>query len=474
MKSLNKFNISKKRENSYNSIKPMATPLTKRVKKNSSLLNFLKDFSYVVEISCKICSRLRLTPSTQFLALFLAKNYLSYSTSEIKNLDSKQHASIVVHSSILIAAKMRERDVFCPLIPDILVAGGKILNLRFLEFQVEETEIKKMEIKICQFFDWSVSMMTFYDYIEEFLCRGVIHYKDTVKVPKSFTASPIRQNVFKNKEEQFKSPPTNKKRIEAMIWESNNKPIEKEEEFIEKKIGEFTIEDIQQTTDFIERRCFDLCQQVSYQFLTDANIQNEIAFMMLSVARKEANLQNQTDLTKIFGVEIRNKKLFNHFVEILSFACPTNAMNIKFDLVFRIYDKEGMELIPPQLAQQVHMNRDFMAKMVMSNSKYRDKMIKLGRIDPRLVNLVGPRDSVLEKRAIMLDGIETCDSERTVHQSPGEFEYPQIRKRPQRVQVFDRKNRPSVDSQRNLIENNDTDRTIKQVEDNIDFSKIFS
>lgn len=79
---------------------------------------------HVVEISCKICHRLRMTPSTQFLTIFLAKNYLSYASNLKQENINKKYISVIVHASVLLAAKMRERDIYCPLIPDILIAGG--------------------------------------------------------------------------------------------------------------------------------------------------------------------------------------------------------------------------------------------------------------------------------------------------------------------------------------------------------------
>lgn len=55
--------------------------------------------------------------------MFLAKNYLN-----LKKETNDREKREVIHACILIAAKMRECDIYCPLIPDILAAGGKQLK----------------------------------------------------------------------------------------------------------------------------------------------------------------------------------------------------------------------------------------------------------------------------------------------------------------------------------------------------------
>lgn len=285
-----------------------------------------------------------------------------------------------------------------------------IYIFNFLEFQVEEKRVKSQEIEICKLFDWNVSMMTFYDFLEEFLSRGVLLLSDNVR---------IKENEVKENIDTFTSPPSNREKIEKLIWEEAYKEV-KEETYIEKKAMDLDIEEVIKLTDLVERRCINLAQQISLLFLEDANIQMEIAYLLFTVARREAGIVDNNQLQEILGVGIRDSKQFWYFVESLSREIPNEAMNIKFDLVYRVYDKNGVEMIPPQLSAKIFADRDAMARMIMSNPEYREKMIKLGRINPKLVSPPPPpppflfRDTIPEKRSIKIGD----SSEGTIHQSP--------------------------------------------------------
>ena len=65
--------------------------------------------------------KIRLTPSTIFLAYMIAKNYIKCMKGTLCFPKRVQ----VAHVSVLIAAKIRERDIYCPLISHIICAGGK-------------------------------------------------------------------------------------------------------------------------------------------------------------------------------------------------------------------------------------------------------------------------------------------------------------------------------------------------------------
>jgi len=71
-----------------------------------------------------LAKRLRLGPSTIYLAGFIAKQYieaLKKSRMEVSEADEIE----VAHSTILLASKMRERDIYCPMASHIAKVGGK-------------------------------------------------------------------------------------------------------------------------------------------------------------------------------------------------------------------------------------------------------------------------------------------------------------------------------------------------------------
>ena len=75
----------------------------------------------------RIKRRIRLTPSTLFLADYISKNYIEgrkatgIAVNRLEMID-------IAHSALFLAAKLRERDIYCPMIPHILQAGGKNLD----------------------------------------------------------------------------------------------------------------------------------------------------------------------------------------------------------------------------------------------------------------------------------------------------------------------------------------------------------
>jgi hypothetical protein len=77
----------------------------------------------MVEEIDRVKRRIRLTPSTLFLADFIAKNYLEDKSRSGKNFSRKEMIE-VAYGALFLAAKMRERDIYCPMIPHILQAGG--------------------------------------------------------------------------------------------------------------------------------------------------------------------------------------------------------------------------------------------------------------------------------------------------------------------------------------------------------------
>ena len=79
----------------------------------------------------------------------------------------------IAHCCILIASKLRERDIYCPMISHILAAG---------DFISSDKSLKKTEIEMSNYYDWNFVILTFYDHLEHFLAFGVLFEDDLVDV----------------------------------------------------------------------------------------------------------------------------------------------------------------------------------------------------------------------------------------------------------------------------------------------------
>jgi len=143
-----------------------------------------------------LARRLRLTPNTIFMAYFLSKNYII----ALENLGMKLSELEVVeicHSSVLLACKLRERDIHCPMISHVLNAGGKKIDINSLEFMIKERALRKKEIEISHFYNWNMVMMTFYDFLEQFLSMGVVFDNDQIKqTQENWEESPKGEGVI--------------------------------------------------------------------------------------------------------------------------------------------------------------------------------------------------------------------------------------------------------------------------------------
>jgi hypothetical protein len=66
---------------------------------------------------------------------------------------------------------MRERDIYCPMISHFLRASSN---------KITYDDMRIGEMKICRFYEWNISMMTFYDYLEQFLAQGTLFEDDVI------------------------------------------------------------------------------------------------------------------------------------------------------------------------------------------------------------------------------------------------------------------------------------------------------
>jgi hypothetical protein len=88
----------------------------------------VKKFDDLIGEMVRVRGKLRLTPSTVYLAEFIAKNFVD----GYHKLGGKVTRILMIetaHAAILLAAKLRERDIYCPMVSHIIKGGGKFLKI---------------------------------------------------------------------------------------------------------------------------------------------------------------------------------------------------------------------------------------------------------------------------------------------------------------------------------------------------------
>jgi hypothetical protein len=84
----------------------------------------VKKFDDLVSEMHRIRGKLRLTPSTIFLAEFISKNFID-SFHKRGGRITRILMIETAHAALLLASKLRERDIYCPMISHIIKGGGK-------------------------------------------------------------------------------------------------------------------------------------------------------------------------------------------------------------------------------------------------------------------------------------------------------------------------------------------------------------
>lgn len=276
----------------------------------------------MIPIIFKISKGLRLTPSTTFLAAFLSKHYLNKIEQEVPYhiLDD------IAQTCTLLACKMRERDIYCPMIPHVMeVAGKKKFNKKGMTVSINS--IKRREISVANFFEWNICMLTFYDFVEQFLAMGCLFADDKIK---SETI-----NELDREQEQNLSQENNKKKLEENFGQQGEKDVKLLSEISKRKLIEN-----------IERRCFDLSIQITHFYLTDMTKQKLLAYIILVLSREDNGLSSPDKplLRNFYGIS-REAKIEDLKNEIRK-NCPDKKDKLFHDLVIRSYDEDGNEVLP--------------------------------------------------------------------------------------------------------------------------------
>lgn len=107
--------------------------------------------------------------------------------SGLDSIGSLLRTKEVSQAAVLIAAKIRERDIECPTVPLVAKAGRSVVACH---------DIKTAEININNKFQWNFCFKTPYDYLETMITIGVLLEIDSI-ISNSSTTSPwsdVRSN----------------------------------------------------------------------------------------------------------------------------------------------------------------------------------------------------------------------------------------------------------------------------------------
>lgn len=288
---------------------------------------------------------LRLTPNTIFLGNFLTKEFLS--TSEKKALFTESEIGL---SCLLLSCKMRERDIYCPLIPHLIQAAEDLTPKERSnskeEFEKKIKKIKKVEIEIFEFFDQNLAMLTYYDFLEQFLSMGCISTKDTILIsePAISNSKPLQNLPLSNN--NCPSSLGEDTSCGDDTPDSNSTPLISRRITRLKTLSTLTQKERLPLIIDIERRVLDLAIQFSIKFIPDATSQRQLAYIFLALARKENKIidYNSKILKEYLQVDCSADVV--NLVHRLSMECKDKKEELFHDLAVRNYDSEGMEVVP--------------------------------------------------------------------------------------------------------------------------------
>lgn len=165
-------------------------------------------------------------------------------------------------------------------------------------------------MEICQFFDWNLAMLTFYDYLEEFLSLGVLSEDDKISTSKS-------QN--QNSSPQCITPEPQESQILKFTRNSpDKKSISNSHKSSKQSTNYLDITNLAPTArKHLLRSIFRLSLHISHfiasEYLTSINLQREIAFLVISLARKLLKIKDYSSplLKDLYKVTINNEDYFN-------------------------------------------------------------------------------------------------------------------------------------------------------------------
>jgi len=277
---------------------------------------------------------LRLTPNTRFLAIFLASAYAEYVfLNSSKPTIQEKKLTEIVHSCILLASKMRERDIYCPLIPHIIKYSSRLFDNPDDPLITEES-IKNEELMIAEFFGWNISFITAYDHLEEMLSLGFVMASDRIQIDaKNYVLG------FSNAANLVL--PAGKLNTDVLFKMVNR----------------------------IRKRAVLILQYIASSFITNPCYQLEIAYLAILIARRDCGVLSYDSpfLKELYKIDrIVEEREFSLCVTEIGLDCwCMDEQNLLFDLGVRYYDKDGNEEVLEKKQERRQENRETISQPVI-------------------------------------------------------------------------------------------------------------
>ena len=199
-------------------------------------------------------------------------------------------------------------------------------------------------------------MMTFWDFLEQFLSLGVLLEDDHVLNQDSYSNTDITQGLTKSRQKEMSYMTPEPEESQVLKFDNKQKiktgsnlttsPNNDKGIMERRKISRLSHQSRSQLITKIQQRSIDLAQQIVKRFHTDSQVQREIAYLIIVISRKEAGIwtPDRDKLLRLHQVTKRDLKEFERCLIEVPTSCPDSTEFLDFDAVERVYTKEG-ELI---------------------------------------------------------------------------------------------------------------------------------
>lgn len=226
--------------------------------------------------------------------------------------------------------------------------------------QISYDDMRIGEMKICRFYDWNISMMTFYDFLEQFLAQGTL-FEDDVILLNGDNSDHIKNsgrdftpdNKIKGPGEKAQSPyytpsPQESQLLRLGLRGNSRSPQPSHNNDAHKTPGRFIRAkelELSNRNVFIENlasSALQIAHQIGKQYLTNTWRQRDIAYMIVVMARQANNMKlpDQSIYKELY--KIQNHVDFNQIaIQRLKDFEILSVDKFDFDPVERQYDSEG-------------------------------------------------------------------------------------------------------------------------------------
>ena len=214
-------------------------------------------------------------------------------------------------------------------------------------------------MKICKVFDWNLSMMTFYDYLEQFLAQGCIFEDDVIILSDSaqenqdfrereYTPDNKIKGPLDKTQSPYYTPSPQESQLLRIGLRGNqispqgniNEQHKTPSRFI--RARELELNNRNSLIERIVSSALQIACKLAESYLTDSWRQREVAYLILVMARRANNLKmpDQHLFKELY--KIKSQIDFYAISEVHITNFPLKSIeDFDFDTVERNYDQEG-------------------------------------------------------------------------------------------------------------------------------------